>query len=254
MKQPTFPALAIAALSLGATLGLAAPRRTQHAAAAAPTAAATKPLGRPGRGDAVSIMGAEPVMPHDPNTHPECAWWFDNDGSVSCSRIFQIYAITGRNFAYWNPSVTSTCGGLKTGFAYCVEGPDAPAETGPTSTAATSTTSTSSGPTTTKPPSNGIETPSPVQEGMVGNCDKFYFVPSGESCNDVLRKHGLSVSQLFAWNKAVNEDCSGMWANVWVCVGVVGGTPATTASPTTTKPGNGISTPTPAQEGMVAMS
>ncbi|KAL8351485.1 hypothetical protein RB598_006322 [Gaeumannomyces tritici] len=271
MKQPTLPALAIAALSLGATLGLAAPPqhvrrnetapapvRTQPAVTTAvpttvPTPAQRKPLGRPGGPDTVSIMGDEPKMPHDPATNPSCTWWYDNDGGLSCFDIMDIFGITGGQFAYWNPSVSTACDGMKVGSSYCVEGPAVPPGwTPPATTAAATTTTTSGRPTTTKPPGNGgIETPSPVQEGMVGNCNKFYFVPSGQSCGEVLSKNGLTIAQLFAWNSAVKSDCTGMWAEVYVCVGVVGGSPVTTPGPTTTKPGNSITTPTPTQPGMV---
>jgi hypothetical protein len=84
---------------------------------------------------------------------------------------------------------------------------------------------------------------------MVGNCDKFHFVEEGQGCNDVLSQNGITLAQLFAWNPQVRNDCSGMWAEVYLCVSSTDHTPS---MPTTTAPGNGIATPTPIQDGMVS--
>ncbi|KAK2034889.1 LysM domain-containing protein [Colletotrichum zoysiae] len=89
---------------------------------------------------------------------------------------------------------------------------------------------------------------------MVNNCNRFYFVESGDTCARIASNHGVSVNQLATWNNGGGASCSGLWANVWVCVRVIGVTPtsAVPAPPaTTTSPGNGISTPGPAQPGMV---
>jgi hypothetical protein len=135
------------------------------------------------------------------------------------------------------------------GKSYCIEGPAPPVKstTGATSTPKPITTTTA---TTTA--GNGIATPTPIQEGMVGNCNKFFFVDMGLTCAAVLSKNGLTIAQLFAMNPSVNSDCTGMWANVYVCVGATSGTGTTTTKSTTTTQGNGIATPTPTQKGMVS--
>jgi hypothetical protein len=46
----------------------------------------------------------------------------------------------------------------------------------------------------------------------------------------------------------VKDDCTGMWAEVNVCVGVIGG--GTIPTPTTSA-GNDVQTPQPTQPGMV---
>jgi hypothetical protein len=89
---------------------------------------------------------------------------------------------------------------------------------------------------------------------MVDNCDAFYFVPSGAGCDAIARAHGITSAQFLAWNPMVGASCGGLWANVYVCVSVIGHTPTTTtAAPptTTTKPSNGITTPTPTQPDIV---
>ncbi|KAM0287959.1 hypothetical protein ACHAQH_000026 [Verticillium albo-atrum] len=157
------------------------------------------------------------------------------------------WGISMQNFLRWNPSITSSCGNYLNGSSYCVEasGGEAPAPGTPTTTTVP--------PTPTKP-SNGITTPELIQPGMVENCNKFHFVSDGQSCSAVLSAAKVTLAQLFAWNPSVKNDCSGLWAKINVCVGIIGQGPATTttpAAPTTTKPANGITTPTPIQEGMV---
>ncbi|RYP68506.1 hypothetical protein DL769_005503 [Monosporascus sp. CRB-8-3] len=78
-------------------------------------------------------------------------------------------------------------------------------------------------------PGNGVETPQPIQSGMVGNCNTFHFFTT--------------------WNPAVGKDCSGLWSDTYACAGLIGSTKP--PSPTSTKTGNGISTPTPTQRSMV---
>ncbi|KAL6849024.1 hypothetical protein ACO1O0_008554 [Amphichorda felina] len=61
------------------------------------------------------------------------------------------------------------------------------------------------------------------------------------------------MASLNAWNPALEGDCSGLWAKTYVCVSIIGEepTPSHSPPPTTTKPDNGIKTPTPTQDGMV---
>ncbi|KAH7347274.1 hypothetical protein B0T11DRAFT_291078 [Plectosphaerella cucumerina] len=92
-------------------------------------------------------------------------------------------------------------------------------------------------------------------------CNKFYYVPDGATCAQVLADHKISMADFFNWNPAVGQNCNSLWANVYVCVGriptfntvslQVPKPPTATAAPTTTKPSNGIQTPSPIQDGMV---
>jgi LysM repeat protein len=81
---------------------------------------------------------------------------------------------------------------------------------------------------------------------MVGNCDDFYFVNQDETCETVISKKGITLAQFISWNPDVGPSCTGMWAGVYVCTSVIGHTP------TPTNPGNGITTPSPTQPGMVS--
>ena len=87
---------------------------------------------------------------------------------------------------------------------------------------------------------------------MASNCNEFYYVVSGDGCWAIANDHGIALDDFYAWNPAVGSDCSGLEAEVYVCVGV-----SQTASPTTTTMASSttssaaIVTPTPTQSGMV---
>jgi hypothetical protein len=144
---------------------------------------------------------------------------------------------------------------------YCVVGTDnddEPTTVVPSSTARVSTrVSSSSTTTTSKPtvtvklsptqePGNGIETPSPIEEGMVSNYNKFHLISPTTTCEGVLDYHKISLADFVKWNPAVGKGCSGLWTGTNACVGVVGDKP----TPTTTA-GNDVTTPTPIQAEVV---
>lgn len=104
-----------------------------------------------------------------------------------------------------------------------------------------SSTATTEAPTTTQ-----LATPTPTQSGMVDKCTGFYFVQTGDGCWDIANDNNIALDDFYAWNPAVKTDCSGLQANVYVCVRRESEAPA----PTTVEP-TGILTPTPIQSGMV---
>lgn len=89
---------------------------------------------------------------------------------------------------------------------------------------------------------------------MVGNCDDFYFVASGDSCYDIAANTSISLDDFYDWNPAVGSDCASLWPDYYVCI-CIGGSATTTlvtSTTTTTTSDNGITTPTPTQSGMVS--
>ncbi|KAJ5059236.1 hypothetical protein J3E74DRAFT_429912 [Bipolaris maydis] len=93
---------------------------------------------------------------------------------------------------------------------------------------------------TTKP-SNGVDTPSPLQPSVATNCDSFYYVKSDNSCENIAKFNGISTARFLSWNPSAGSDCTGLWTHH----------PTTTKAPvTTTKPGNGLTTPAPYRTGM----
>jgi hypothetical protein len=73
---------------------------------------------------------------------------------------------------------------------------------------------------------------------MINNCNKFAFVNQGDTCDSITFWNGTPGSQwIKLWNTGVGSDCRSLQAGTYVCVGLISG--------------NGITTPTPPQPGMV---
>lgn len=144
-----------------------------------------------------------------------------------------------------NPSLDASCE-LQPNFSYCVRKPSStpdPSESeSPSPEEDEDGNEDGDGTPSPTESDNGIETPLPIQEDMVDNCDAFYAVEAGDSCNAVASEHGITVEDIIAWNPALGDACDNMWTGYNVCVSVVGheGTPS-----------NGVETPTPVQPGMV---
>ncbi|CAF3591545.1 unnamed protein product [Fusarium graminearum] len=112
----------------------------------------------------------------------------------------------------------------------------------------------------------GASKPSTTQDGLIDSCISFHQAGKGETYAKIISNFGtFDFDTFFKWNPAVNADCSGiwagyyycancsnLWARYWVYVGVEGYKPTTTtkATSTTTLPANGISTPSPIQNGI----
>jgi hypothetical protein len=112
------------------------------------------------------------------------------------------------------------------------------------------TTFSTKPPPTTTTPGKGISTPFPLQPNIATNCDKFYFVKRGEKCEAIAKANDISTAQFVSWNPSASLKCTGLWADAYACVSIIGHEPS--PSLTTTKPGNVIATPTPILSGMVA--
>ncbi|KAF2963952.1 hypothetical protein GQX73_g9614 [Xylaria multiplex] len=193
----------------------------------------------------LTSRGSTPKFPYDPNTTQYCDYWLDiTSTTTKCASIPGQWSITLEEFLRWNPSLAPDCSTLTVGQSYCVETYGEPSPTGPGST-----------PSPTSP-GNGISTPQPTQPSMVDNCDAFYFVTAEDSCAGIASSHGISLQQFLTWNPKAGTTCTGLWANAYACVSIIGEEPSsstttTTATPSPTSPGNGISTPQPTQPSMV---
>jgi hypothetical protein len=42
-----------------------------------------------------------PANPYDPSTTTYCSWWFDNDGSIPCTKLMTLWSITLADFRRW---------------------------------------------------------------------------------------------------------------------------------------------------------
>jgi hypothetical protein len=106
--------------------------------------------------------------------------------------------------------------------------------------------------TTTPPQGNGITTPTPIQPGMVTNCNKFATIGPTTTCQGILDWNKITLADFFKWNPGVKRDYTGMQANTYACIGVIDGSssPPTPAEPPS-PPSNGVTTLTPIQAGIV---
>ncbi|RYP29460.1 hypothetical protein DL767_006729 [Monosporascus sp. MG133] len=150
-----------------------------------------------------------------------------------------------------NPGVTPSCGNFLPEWSYCVEAVKEPLPSTSATTGEPMPTTSGGGGAT-----SGIATSTPTQPGMVANCDAFHFIAAGENCQVIAQRYGISFAQMLAWNPSVGASCEGLWADVYVCVSVIGHEPQppTTTMTTTTSTstlGNGVAMPTPTQDGMV---
>jgi LysM repeat protein len=74
--------------------------------------------------------------------------------------------------------------------------------------------------TTTTTKGNGVATPTPIQTGMTGSCNKFYKVVDGDSCETIAKKADITLANFYAWNKGVGSSCKTLWLGYYVCTGV----------------------------------
>lgn len=125
-------------------------------------------------------------------------------------------------FYAMNPSIGKQCGGLVIGTNYCLSNYPGGLPRGIQSSTSASPTTTPP-PTTTKPPvSSGtsVSTPSPVQTGITLKCIEFYKVVKDDTCYDIAQNFKVDLAKWYTWNPSVKDDCSGLEANVYVCVAI----------------------------------
>lgn len=153
--------------------------------------------------------------------------------NASCYDIAAANGDSLSDFYSWNPALNGDCSGLYPGYYVCVN-----LLSTATQTATTASTTESA-------------TPTPTQNGMVRDCNKFYFVKKDDGCSAVASAEGISLADLDEWNPALGADCSGLWPEYYICVGVSNTltTTATSTKSTSTVVG---STPTPTQSGMTS--
>jgi LysM repeat protein len=160
------------------------------------------------------------------------AFHFVEDGD-NCGTMAEKYGISTAEVIAWN-GLNSGCTNLWQETYACVGiigGSNKPSTTSSAQTG------------------NGVPTPAPVQPRIVKNCNKFYFVESGDTCAVINGKTGARVADIISWN-GLNSGCTDIWGSTYACVGVIGQS-QTTPTPSPTRPPNSPATPSPIQSGMV---
>lgn len=67
------------------------------------------------------------------------------------------------------------------------------------------------------------------------NCEQFYIVRKGDTCDDIAAKFQISASDAINWNPSAGPKCSGLWSDAYACFKVIG----YVSKPTSRKPANG---------------
>ncbi|KAK7985820.1 Autolysin [Apiospora saccharicola] len=58
-------------------------------------------------------------------------------------------------------------------------------------------------------PSNGVQTPAPIQDGIMGTCKRFHFLQENQTCRTVAALYKISEGDFMKYNPAVGSDCRG---------------------------------------------
>ncbi|KAJ5591397.1 hypothetical protein N7450_005369 [Penicillium hetheringtonii] len=177
----------------------------------------------------------------------ECDFATAPDSGATCASFASSWGLSVADLQKLNPGIT--CPKLDASKSYCVIGTatDEPSSTSTTTSKTTTTTTTSkttTSKTTTTQPAASHE---PTMPGIVSNCDGFYQVASGDQCDTIAAKYGISEAQFKSWNTQVDAKCSNLWLDYYVCVHVPGATTTTAPKPTSEPSG-----PTPQMPGIVS--
>ncbi|PWY82543.1 LysM domain-containing protein [Aspergillus eucalypticola CBS 122712] len=132
----------------------------------------------------------------------------------------------------WNSEINDSCSNLWLDYYICLHGPGSTATT----------------PETPEPTEDPGSSPTPQMPGIVEHCDEYYKVASGDKCEAISKSYDISTAQFKSWNTKVNDDCSNLWLDYYVCVHIPGTTTTTTAAP---DPTNDPSSPMPQLPGIV---
>ncbi|KAK4241301.1 hypothetical protein C8A03DRAFT_12390 [Achaetomium macrosporum] len=163
----------------------------------------------------------------------DCTFSTTADGGATCESFAASWGLSVDDLKGLNPGITWP--GLDTSKTYFVIG--AVTDHPPTST---STSKFTQAPSTTLKTSTATSPPapsnSPTMPGLAENCDRFYKVASGDQCDTVTQKDGISTAQFMSWpiytaagitldqfrswNTQIDEGCTNLWLGYYVCIGV----------------------------------
>ncbi|KAG5819382.1 hypothetical protein H9Q74_001138 [Fusarium xylarioides] len=165
-----------------------------------------------------------PPSPLAAGTPANCTRYHQVQSYNTCENILAQFYLDIEQFYAMNPTIGKDC----TGLAMVPEDEDND-DDGLTTSVVSSTNVASVTGTT-------ASTPSPIQTGMVSNCNKFYNVQDGDGYWAISHNNNINLDDFYKWNPAVGKDCSTLQPKFYVCVGAQA---------------SGIPTPTPTQTGMV---
>lgn len=146
-----------------------------------------------------------------PRQQVTCDFEITASSGDTCQSFSDDWVLSLEDFESINPGVT--CPNLVVGQSYCVLGTVSPGTTTMSSSTLTSSTlvsTSTSSPLVTSNLSSTSSTSSssapnqPQQTGTVANCDRFYLVKTGDSCDEIESQFDITASELLAWNPSIN--------------------------------------------------
>jgi hypothetical protein len=125
---------------------------------------------------------AVPPSPRGAGEISGCTRWLK--ASSDCSAILNGLRMTVGVFCQLNPSVGADCTGFNPGTYYCYStNEDGLSGIGTTVSSTASLTS-----------STGVVTPTPSQDGMTSDCNRYHFVVSGDGCYTIASNAGINLA------------------------------------------------------------
>ncbi|KAJ5131496.1 uncharacterized protein N7515_007535 [Penicillium bovifimosum] len=171
----------------------------------------------------------------------DCSFTIAPSSGDTCETFADSWGITVNDLTSINPGLD--CANFNVEAEYCVSGKasdDEPTTTTTTTkaveTATAVTTSSSNKTTQTATATSSASDHEPTQPGLAKNCDKFHMVADGDSCDIIEASAGITHSQFSKWNPYINDKCSNIWLDYYVCIHVPGAT-TTSAAPAPTDNG-----------------
>ncbi|KAL4904079.1 hypothetical protein BDW74DRAFT_168540 [Aspergillus multicolor] len=167
----------------------------------------------------------------------DCTFDIAASSGDSCESFASGWGLSVDDLKSLNPGLD--CDNFDDFADYCVIGDvtaDEPATSSTTTTSTTSsTTTTTQAVTTTASTTTAFVTttkeaatttsasgdaPTETQPGLASNCDKFHKVASGDQCDTIEATYGITNEQFSSWNPYIDDKCSNLWLDYYVCVHV----------------------------------
>ncbi|KAJ5120356.1 uncharacterized protein N7515_009744 [Penicillium bovifimosum] len=149
---------------------------------------------------------------------PSCNTYTVKDGDT-CAKIGKSSGVTWAQLLSWNSDINRECSNLGdlSGKNICISNPAGDyAIPVPSSTTSSSATGSQSIITTT------ASIPSPTVSGTNSKCARYHRIGTGETCDAVVKKSGISMSDFLFLNSEINEKCTNLQLGVYYCVQAVG--------------------------------
>ena len=139
---------------------------------------------------AAAINSRQAPEPVQDGITPDCTKYYKVVSGDYCWAIAQANKIKLEDLYKWNPAIGSDCTNLWVDYNICVGAPGA-----------------------------STPFPEPTIPGINKDCKKFYKVKAGDTCSNISKSEGISLQELQRLN-GLNDQCSNLWADYYVCTGL----------------------------------